>query len=67
MLRNWLNAIFNKEKESFISEMMDETEKKELERIKAKYQNNLGTDYSSSHDYQSIAHAFTKSQVHGNF
>ena len=67
MLRNWLNAIFNKEKESFISEMMDETEKKELERIKAKYQNNLGTDYSSSHDYQSIAHVFTKYQVHGNF
>ena len=30
--------------------MVDETEKEELERIKAKYQNNLGTDYSSSHD-----------------
>ena len=37
--------------------MVDETEKEELERIKAKYQNNLGTDYSSSHDYQSLAHA----------
>ena len=43
--------------------MVDETEKEELERIKAKYQNNLGTGYSSSHDYQSIAHAFSKSLV----
>jgi len=33
--------LFGKCEESFISEMMDETEKKELERIKAKYQNNL--------------------------
>ena len=43
--------------------MVDETEKEELERIKAKYQNNLGTDYSSSHDYQSLAHALAKSLV----
>jgi len=33
--------LFGKCEESFISEMVDETEKEELERIKAKYQNNL--------------------------
>ena len=46
--------------------MVNETEKKELERIKAKYQNNLGTDYSSSHDVQSLAQALAKSLVLGH-
>ena len=64
-------AFFTTQKESFISEMVDETEKKELERIKAKYQNNLGTDYSSfnyslSHDYQSTAHTPTYSLILGD-
>merc|ERR1712235_116156 len=63
--------LFGKCEESFISEMVDETEKKELERIKAKYQNNLGTDYSSfnyslSHDYQSTAHTPTYSLILGD-
>jgi len=46
--------------------MVNETEKEELERIKAKYQNNLGTDYSSSHDVQSLAQALAKSLVLGH-
>jgi len=33
--------LFGKCEESFISEMVNETEKEELERIKSKYQNNL--------------------------